>query len=167
MRAFSGTVFTIRTVSEGAGSFLWTPATGLDCPTCPSPTVTLSASTTYIVEVSNSDGCKATDSINIAVTCAGDAVFFANTFTPNADGENDWFYPQCISGVNVKHFMVYDRWGERVFEAQDIATNSPDKGWNGSFRSTPLKPDVYVYVAELTCADGTPLVLKGDIALIR
>jgi gliding motility-associated-like protein len=48
-------------------------------------------------------------------------LFIPNTFTPNADGVNDIFF---VQGTDIDpdrfHLWVYDRWGELVFETEDI-----------------------------------------------
>jgi gliding motility-associated-like protein len=152
---------------NGATKITWSPADGLSCTDCFRPTATFTGTTTYTATVTNDIGCSAQDDMTITVACDEAAFYMANTFTPNGDGQHDWFYPQG-KGVNkVSRFMIYNRWGETVFSATDIPVNDPTRGWDGSFRNQPLAPDVFVYIIEAICADGTPVQVKGDIALMR
>jgi gliding motility-associated-like protein len=88
-------------------------------------------------------------------------------FTPNGDGSNDRFYPQGMSNYQVQHFMIYNRWGEVVFSASNIAVNDASAGWDGTFKGDQLKPDVYVYVMDAQCQNGQKVIMRGDITLIR
>jgi gliding motility-associated-like protein len=91
----------------------------------------------------------------------------ANTFTPNGDGQNDRFYPQGTGIPKVDNFMIYDRWGEIVFSATNIMMNDQYAGWDGTFKSQALKPDVYLYVVTAACDNGSKVVLKGNVTLVR
>lgn len=162
-----GAVVPITTTVTNAQRITWLPPTGLSCSDCFQPIVTLDKNIIYVAEVTDSIGCKARDTIRIIVGCDGDAFFMANTFTPNNDGRNDYFYPQGLGVNTVNRFMVYSRWGEVVFAANDIPVNVPERGWNGTFHGKELPPDVFVYVVEAVCPDGAPVVLKGDITLVR
>ena len=61
----------------------------------------------------------------------------------------------------------YDRWGERLFATTDLSPNQPASGWDGKFRSKPVLPGVFVWVADLELVDGEPLKLRGDVAVVR
>jgi hypothetical protein len=45
-------------------------------------------------------------------------------------------FPQVLS----VHLMVYNRWGQKVFETNDI-----NKGWDGKFIGVPANLDVFVW----------------------
>jgi len=59
-------------------------------------------------------------------------------------------------------FIIYDRWGEKVFE-----TNSTDIGWDGTFRGLPMNSAVFVYYLEATFTNGEKKIEKGNITLVR
>jgi len=150
-----------------ASTITWLPANGLSCANCFSPDLIVRGKASYVAIVYNDLGCPATDTINILEVCDEHFFWFANTFTPNGDGNNDWFYPQGIGSYPVQHFMIYDRWGEIVFSAENIVVNDPQAGWNGTFKGQTLKPDVYVYVMDALCSKGNKVVIRGDVTLIR
>jgi gliding motility-associated-like protein len=70
-------------------------------------------------------------------------LYIPNSFTPNGDGDNDYFF---VKGVEldpaVFELIVYDRWGAKVFETNDIYGK-----WNGSVNGGEYyaPPGVYVY----------------------
>jgi len=62
---------------------------------------------------------------------------------------------------------VYNRWGELMYDAQNIPVNQESYGWDGTYKGQQLKPDVFVYIISATCITGEPMEFKGDISLIR
>jgi hypothetical protein len=59
---------------------------------------------------------------------------------------------------------VFDGWGERVFESNDI-----DFKWDGTFKGSLLAPGVFAYTLKITFVDGYILEghNHGSITLIR
>ena len=77
------------------------------------------------------DNCTDTTCQDISTT--DDLFYFVpNTFTPDNDEYNNIFKPTFSSGFDPENYMllIFDRWGEIVFEAKDI-----NVGWNGLFNS--------------------------------
>ena len=84
-----------------------------------------------------------------------------NAFTPGRFGENSVVKVKGF-GITRLIFRIYNRWGQQVFES-----NSPDLGWDGTYKGIPQPVDVYGYVLEATFSNGTKTSKKGDITLIR
>ncbi len=148
-------------------SYTWTPTTGLSCTDCPNPWATGLETTTYQVQISNANGCIATDNITIVVD-KNRNVYIPNVFSPTNDGTNDIFMIYGGQGVvQIDVFRVYDRWGELLWEAKDFPTDDPNYGWDGTFKGKVMNPAVFVYYAEVTFIDGVKLQYKGDVTLIR
>ncbi len=150
-------------------SVLWT---GLEpdpeCPTClDQPTVPLVTST-YSIVVESVDGC--TDSDDITVIVKKDRpVYVPNAFSPNGDGINDEFYLYAKAGTvaNVNNFLIFNRWGDLVFEAYDFQPNLPEFGWDGTYRGALMNADVFTWFAEVKFKDGEVKLLKGDVTLVK
>jgi gliding motility-associated-like protein len=70
----------------------------------------------------SANGCDSIRILNISAC----ELFFPNAFTPNGDGKNDLF--KALNAVNLKdfHLVIYNRWGQLVFETRD-----PNQGWDG------------------------------------
>jgi|GEM_PF-1158580 len=84
-----------------------------------------------------------------------------SAFSPNGDGVNDLLQ---IEGKGVQSFemRVYNRWGEEVFRAIDMAD-----AWDGTFRGKPQEVDVFLYTLEATLVGGVPSNQEGKISLLR
>lgn len=76
-----------------------------------------------------------------------DHFFVPNTFTPNGDGNNDFFLP--VSTI-VEHYdlEVFNRWGDRVYRVSD-----PVNGWDGFYNSQRAEGGAYIW--EITCTIET------------
>ncbi len=95
------------------------------------------------------------------MVCNDDALFIPNAFSPNDDQINDVLLVRGAEGFNSMNLIIYNRWGEKVFESSD-----PKIGWDGRFEGEPLSPDVYGYYLTVTCPAGT-IVDKGNITLLK
>ena len=158
-----GTVVQLSATPSGGVTYNWSPATGISDPTIANPTASVAQSTTYVVTVS--DGiCTKSDSVTVTVydaICGDPDIFVPNSFTPNGDGMNDLLF---VRGRNITEleFLVFDRWGEKVFETRD-----QNVGWDGVFRSEAVGPAVFVYHLTAVCADGQRYFTKGNVTVIR
>ena len=56
-----------RLTAAGGSAYLWSPATGLDCPTCATPKASPDTSTTYRVRITNALGCTFYDTVRVVV----------------------------------------------------------------------------------------------------
>lgn len=77
-----------------------------------------------------------------AVTAELDCDFeLPNVFTPNGDGVNDNLVFTLPGNVKVKHLIIYNRWGAKVFEANDY-----DNSWNAK----DVTDGTYFMIAEFS-----------------
>jgi gliding motility-associated-like protein len=88
-----------------------------------------------------------------------------NVFTPNGDGFNDLFRPFPYRQIESINIIIYNRWGQLVFES-----NNPEINWNGNdLNGNPLPDGVYFYVCEVNeilLAGINKRILKGNIHII-
>ncbi len=154
-----------QTILNGSGgiSYSWSPEGSLSCSTCASPTASPTQTTTYILVVTDANGCTSSDSITVNVKTECGDVFIPNAFSPNGDGENDilkiFVDETCIKKI---HLIIFDRWGETVFE-----TNDQNGYWNGIFKGKQMDTDVYFYTLIVEQALANSIIKKGNINLIR
>ncbi|MGB3948652.1 MAG: gliding motility-associated C-terminal domain-containing protein [Bacteroidia bacterium] len=95
------------------------------------------------------------------VDIAGE-IFVANVFSPNGDGFNDFVFARGKALTEIE-FIIYDRWGQKVFETKDITV-----GWDGrSPKGEPLNTAVFVYVVKGKFKNGDEATQKGNITLLR
>ncbi|MFN8322970.1 MAG: gliding motility-associated C-terminal domain-containing protein [Chitinophagales bacterium] len=151
------------TTQTGSVTYNWTPAFGLSCYDCPSPVFSGNYSVVYTVNMSTSAGCTGNSTISVTVVPNYD-LFIPNAFTPNGDGANDfWSIYGNMQAIKQLNVMVFNRWGEKVFETDDI-----NFAWNGEFKGAKLPPAVYTYVARFVWLnDHSDSDYKGTVTLIK
>lgn len=139
-------------------------------------------STWYVFEYTV-NGCKTRDSLYVEVPCFNDSVIVTlpNSFSPNNDGENDYF--KILTNVDVDNdftnnnqggtfkeggaivevdFRIFDRYGHMVFR-----TTNPHEGWDGTCKGKPVNPATYTYILSYRRIDGRSDELKGNVTLFR
>lgn len=107
--------------------------------------------------------CSTTESVTIYKDCYIDV---PNAFTPNGDGENDYFFPRQMLSKNLSAFkmQVFNRWGQIVFETQ----RKDGRGWDGKFNEKDQPLGVYVYVIDITIGGtGKQEHYEGNVTLLR
>ncbi len=152
---------------DAIDSIMWFPPNEFECPDCIEQVIYPIVTSTYSVMVMGENGCMAEDDITIFVDRQR-PVYIPNAFSPNGDGQNDFF--QIFAGKsvsNIKSFLIFDRWGDAVFKAENFQPNDPAHGWDGKHRGEVLKSAVFVYFAEIEFVDGKVELFEGDVILMR
>ena len=161
-------MFTLTaTYGSNIFSYDWLPADSLTCSTCPIASGTALQSQQYVINVISDSGCVSKDIINIFIECKYANLLMPTAFTPNRDGKNDIFYPLTRGIKTVKKFIVYNRYGQQVFEKADFLPNTRLNGWDGKFKGIDQTPDTYVYLLETICDLGEIISRKGSFLLLR
>jgi gliding motility-associated-like protein len=164
----AGSSITIPAIYSGTMvNYNWSPSAFLNCTNCAQPVVTPETNTRYTVVFSDSNNCRNSGTILIKALCQSSNLFVPNTFSPNADGSNDVFYPRGIGIDKVRFLRIFNRWGEVVFERYDMPVNNPLFGWDGTRKGKNANADVYIYQLEAYCQSGEMITLTGNITLIR
>ncbi|MCB9284503.1 MAG: gliding motility-associated C-terminal domain-containing protein [Lewinellaceae bacterium] len=156
--------------SEPAGNFLWQPADLIDCnPGCETASWTPVDSTLVsLTATATATGCIASDAIFVNVDHAR-KVYIPNTFSPNFDGINDYFaiFGAIPNVQRIEELVIFDRWGELVFERKNMLPNQSTLGWDGTFEGKPLPEGVYLYFAKIRFLDNEVISYFGDISIIK
>lgn len=94
----------------------------------------------YVTAVDEADN----ESVKADTVCLENCAryYLPNVFTPNSDGDNDFFIPfdgyRFVEKIDMK---IFGRWGNLVFETQDPAIL-----WDGTdISGQPLKDAIYLY----------------------
>jgi len=93
-------------------------------------------------------------------------VYVPSGFTPDNDGVNDLFLPSVTPLEQVEDYRleVYNRWGDLVF-----ATQNPEEGWMGAYRSGShfAGNEVFNWVITIDTQLGLPRRMAGQVTVIR
>ena len=136
-------------------SYLWSNGTTSD-------SVLILTPGNYWLSVKDAYGCEAKESFEVVKKNCIDAVYFPNAFTPNNDNRNEVFKPTVSGNIEQYHIEIYNRYGTKVFESNDIA-----KGWNGDSYNFHEITGVYVWICTFKFKDQLREIRKGSLILIR
>lgn len=143
---------------SGSSTYLWTGEAILSGANTANPIVSPSSTTTYLVESENEFGCASQAEIKVTVI---DNYFLKpmNLFTPDGNGQNDFWvienidrYPQC-------EVSVFDQWGREIFSKSSYSND-----WDGTRSGQQMPEGTYYYT--ITCPDFTENY-NGFITLLR
>jgi gliding motility-associated-like protein len=153
-----------------SGNYLWTPSTTISCDTCNITEAKPTETTTYCVLVTDTNNCADTACITIDVDYLCDLTV-PNAFSPNNDGHNDLFvingWEKCVTSFSIR---IYNRWGEKVFESDNLT-----KAWDGKYKTgeeaiggnQKINSAVFVYYIQATLISGEEVIKQGNISVIR
>lgn len=166
-RVLAGTEVQLNGTGQYIKEYLWSPAQNLSCSSCSNPTTKPTTTTLFTLKATSEYGCSDSDDVVVHIFCDQSQLFLPNSFTPNGDGQNDYFYPQGQGVAKIKSFIVYNRWGQKVYERTSMDANTREQGWDGTYQGDILGSDTFVYTLEAICDNGEAVFWKGDITLIR
>ena len=86
------------------------------------------------------------------------SVFIPDAFTPNNDGENDFFMPST-NGANSYNIKIFDKWGQLIY--------NDNKKWSGEVNATPIASGTYSYSITVFDFIDKPFVYTGFVTLVR
>jgi gliding motility-associated-like protein len=118
----------------------------------------------YCFSFNDEFGCYQASEVTLEHVALDASVYIPNAFTPNNDGINDIFKPE---GADVRYyeFVVWNRWGQKVFESADI-----NEFWDGSYNHSEhyVQDGLYTYrvVYNSNCS-SEKLIKTGYVNLMR
>lgn len=142
-------------------SYVWSPATGLDCDSCPTVNAApIDSMNVYVLTVTDTNGCL--DTARVVVRVSNEfLITVPSGFTPNGDGWNDFLRPLSNEPITFT-MMIFNRWGEKVFESDGLP------GWDGIYKREPQPMGTYVYIIEYRrLVNNAKGYLTGNVTLLR
>jgi gliding motility-associated-like protein len=155
----NGDIVQLQAVGAAGASYVWSPATALSATNILRPNANPTATITYTLQQTSSQGCVTTDNITVTVLNCVDPMI---AFTPNGDGINDrWLVTnnQCLKAAKVN---VFNRYGNQVY-ANDNYSND----WDGTYKGKPLPDGTYYFIVTYTLVNGKVKQLKGNVTILR
>jgi len=103
------------------------------------------------------------DSTRVVLKMCECEMLIPNSFTPNEDNRNDYFFPVAECEYSYFNLSISDRWGNAIF-----STYQSNGKWDGRFKGNLCPEDVYVYKIE-SIEKGTDKkqVRTGHVSLFR
>lgn len=140
--------------------YSWSPTNHLTGTNAETAVVSPLQTTSYTATVKDNIGCASTKTSVVEVTIK-ENVFLPNVFSPNGDNENDILFVHGM-GIKTVYIAIYDRWGVKVFETEDITV-----GWDGNYKGKNLDPAVFGYVLKVEFNSGKQITKCGNITLVK
>ena len=140
--------------ATGGTTYTWTPTSGLSGNGIPDPFAQPTETTIYTV-TTELNGCTYTDQVLVEVQRLIDP---PNTITPNGDGKNDTWVIPGITDYPEADVKIYDRWGQRVFNAV---------GYRTPFDGGGLPTGTYYWVIELNVLEGRAEPYTGFLTIVN
>lgn len=117
---------------------------------------------TFSLKAINLRGCSDSVAKTICVT-NGYNFYIPDFFTPDDDNLNEIFKPKGTGWKKDGYsFQVFSRWGIPVFKTTDTL-----EGWDGKYKGTYVKPDVFIWRITLIDEWDNEHEYKGTITVIR
>ena len=145
----------------GASQYSWDAASTLSSLIIPNPVASPIVTTEYSVTGKDGNGCSNKTKIEVKVSLDNNKFELPNAFTPTGDGKNDCFGLKNFGTSQKIYFIIYSRWGEKMFETDNINTC-----WNGRYKGQIVEGGNYVYYVRAKTACGE-IIRKGNVILIR
>jgi len=122
-------------------SYLWTPSISLSKADIINPIASPVSTTRYLLSVTSTDGCIATDEVEVKVIVKDFRV--PSAFSPNRDGVNDRWDISLLKSFLKCRVQVFNRYGALVF--QSLGYDTP---FDGTSKGKDLPVGTYYYIIE-------------------
>lgn len=110
--------------------------------------------------------CYVEDTIQVTISkCEGIIYWVPNSFTPDSDEHNQLFGPVMTQGFDVNDFtfLIFNRWGEIVWESHD-----PNFMWDGTYHNRMCQDGVYTWKLQFSVLGNDGRITdQGHLTLIR
>jgi gliding motility-associated-like protein len=117
---------------------------------------------TILVRAVGTITCQTSTSDAVTAKTLIDQIYVPSAFNPNSPNPVNRILRVYGYIIQSMQFMVFNQWGEKVFE-----TTNQTNGWDGTFKGKSQPSGVYIYVLKMTLQNGTQSEMKGSINLIR
>jgi len=124
--------------------------------------ITVNQPGNYSLQVTDHNACTAKETVTVTLKQCMEGFYIPNAFTPNNDGKNDIFKPLLFGNVTRYSFIIYNRFGQKVFETTDLS-----RGWYGSLHGMNLPGDVFIWTCTYQFAGSEKEMKKGTVMLVR
>lgn len=129
-------------------------------------TITAYGITEFILQGITESGCMDIDTVRISAL-SPKSLYSPNVISANGDGYNDIFsLSNEQDETKVLELLIFDRWGNKVYESNELIINNQEIGWDGRFGQNVV-PGVYAWVARIEFIDCSVQTYHGDLTVIR
>lgn len=155
-----GTV--VRLSASGGVTYQWIDNRfPVSDPVIAEPSAMPEDSTTYVVFITDRNGCVTVDSTTVLV--ANDPIStlkLVNMITPNGDDRNDELEFNNLEKFGPNVLKIFNRWGNLVY--QKVNYQSDEERFNGTYKGEELPPGTYYYLLSFRTTD-----IRQKLTIVR
>lgn len=127
------------------------------------PSIVITNEGLYWVKTENKNCGEQVDSVRVKLKVCDCEMMVPNSFTPNDDNRNDYFYPVLQCDYSYYKLIVTDKYDNTVFTG-----NSINAKWDGRYKGNLCPEELYIYRIESIEKGSDKKVLRsGKVSLIR
>lgn len=127
------------------------------------PSINVATAGKYWVKTENKNCGEQVDTVRVKLKACDCEMMIPNSFTPNEDNRNDYFFPVVQCEYSSFSMTIMDKWENIVFY-----TNSVNGKWDGRFKGNLCPEGVYFYVIEsVEKGSDKKQPRKGTVSLFR
>jgi gliding motility-associated-like protein len=118
--------------------------------------------TVYSISAEHLQNCTVTKTAAVTIKICPETAFIPNAFSPDKNGLNDLFKPIFSQPLAAYHLLIYNRYGQPVFETADQYS-----GWDGTYKGSRQPIGGYMYLCNYRFAAKTEKTVSGYFMLVR
>jgi len=147
----------------------WIVNPGLDCIDCLDPNALAPGTTTYVLQITDANGCIVTDSVTVRTEIdINRPIFSPNIMWSGITGDNGRFMVGTGPAADlIEEIQIYDRWGNLIWKGLNLEPNDFSQGWDGKFNDEFVNPAVFAWVARVHYLDDVVINYSGDLTVVR
>jgi len=152
----------------------WSSSGNLSCLDCDNPTIIILEDTEVVMSYMSDIGCQYFTTIllifveeTIIEEPTTEGIYFPNVFTPDSDTGSENFMLLGKGEFMILELFIFDRWGGRVYAANDFMLNEPSIFWDGRSNGQDVLPGVYPAIVRYLDPMGEIKSKVFDITLLR
>ena len=148
--------------SQNAWAYVWDFGDGTQQSFLVNPNHIYEDQGDYLVTLTATDQKGCVDSVSKWIRILPERyIYFPNSFTPDQDNCNEFYFGQFI-GLLGGHFYLYNRWGELIFESEDLNFK-----WDGTYNGVPVQIGTYSWRFVYEIGKGIFEDMTGHVNVIR
>jgi len=145
--------FEFNNLSSGGNEYFWAFGSG-DYSELFEPVYSFPEHGDYrvVLTVVNEYGCSDTALADVHVELTY-GLFVPNAMAMGEEGDAGYFLPKGI-GIGTYNALIYDNWGNLLWESSALQNGSPSEGWDGSYQGVSVPQGSYTWRIDATFKNG-------------
>ena len=105
---------------------------------------------------------------SIVVEVLQSEVFYFSNLISTSSLNNNTFFLQGknSTGLSIQELIIYDRWGNQIFEKLNPEINKSQDGWDGYYNNQKVNPGVFIYSVKYQL-NGQEHIKYGSLTVVN